>query len=74
MAADVSKCRFFPTAHLLDRMRERGITTSEVDEAVYRGSRVWTDGDKKFQAIAGSCVVVVAFRKCHLTGVTTWVA
>lgn len=55
-------------------MRERGITTSEVDEAVYRGSRVWTDGDKKFQAIAGSCVVVVAFRKCHLTGVTTWVA
>lgn len=70
---DISRCKFFPTAHLIDRMRERGVTASEVDHAVYRGTRVWTDAGKKFEAFSGNYVVVVAFRKCHLTGLTTWV-
>ncbi len=68
---DVSRCLLQPTVHLLQRMAERGVTSADVDEAVYRGTKVW-ESPTKFKGVSASCMAVVAAARCHLTVLTAW--
>ena len=60
-------CRIHPTKHLQERMSEtqRGFSPEEVENAVFRGSKIRLENGK-YIGTYGICEVKVAERPCKL--------
>jgi hypothetical protein len=69
MRRSIQKCKIEPTAHLVQRMNERGFNALEIEDAVYRGSKRYLNRDK-YIGRCRNCQVVVKIRRCHLTVIT----